>query len=89
MIDAELKDNPMTSIAANKVKENISELLERTAKGESITITRRGVAIAVLQPPHCGENRKTKDAITKIKRLRSKHHLNGMKIRDMIKEGRP
>ena len=79
----------MTSISANKVKNNLAELLERTAKGESITITQHGVAIAVLQPPHCGENRKAKDAITKIKRFRSKHRLNGMTVRDMIEEGRP
>lgn len=78
----------MTTIAANKVKESVTQLLERASKGESITITRRGVAIAILQPAGPEKRLKTSDAITQLKRFRRKHRLNGQTVREMIEEGR-
>lgn len=79
----------MTTIAADKVKESITQLLERASKGESITITRRGIAIAVLQPPPSERPRKTSEAITQLKKFRRKNRLNRQTVREMIENGRP
>ncbi len=78
----------MTTIAANKVKESVTQLLERASKGESITITKRGVAIAVLQPASPERRRKTSEAITQLKKFRRKNRLGEQTVREMIEDGR-
>jgi prevent-host-death family protein len=41
----------MTAIGTYEARTHLSQLLERVANGETITITRRGVPVATLGPP--------------------------------------
>ena len=41
----------MTKIGAYEAKTHLASLLDRVAKGERITITKHGVAVAELVPP--------------------------------------
>ena len=40
----------MTTLNAKAARENFSELMTSVARGETVTITRRGKAIAVVSP---------------------------------------
>ncbi len=44
-------ESPVTTIAAGKFKATCLELLDRSAQGETITITKRGKVVARLMPP--------------------------------------
>jgi prevent-host-death family protein len=50
----------MTTVGAYEAKTHLAQLHERVAKGETITITKHGVPVAILQPagsskrPPCG-----------------------------------
>lgn len=41
----------MTEVSVADAKAKLSELLNRVANGETVSITRRGKAVAVLAPP--------------------------------------
>ena len=45
----------MATVGAYEAKTHLAQLLERVAKGETITITKHGKPVAVLGPPS-GEN---------------------------------
>lgn len=79
----------MDTIGAYEAKTHFSELLERVAGGERITITKHGVPVAVLQPPEIRrDSQKVAEAIEQIKRLRKGRTLGELTIREMIEEGR-
>ncbi|MDH4120473.1 MAG: type II toxin-antitoxin system prevent-host-death family antitoxin [Deltaproteobacteria bacterium] len=88
----------MDTIGAYQAKTHLGQLLERVAKGEHITITKHGVAVATLGPPESSESgglsgeRKTAhtvaEAIQRMKDFRRHHRLGGESIRAMIEEGR-
>ncbi len=78
-----------SSMGAYEAKTHFAELLERVAGGEEVTITRHGVPVArvvpVAQLPSVDERRK---AIAAIKSLAQQNDLGGLKIKDLIAEGR-
>ncbi|MFH1116544.1 MAG: type II toxin-antitoxin system prevent-host-death family antitoxin [Pseudomonadota bacterium] len=78
----------MATVGAYEAKTHLTQLLERVAKGEKITITRHGVPVATLQPADCSKRLPVRDVIDQLKRFRSAHRLDGLSIRDMIEEGR-
>lgn len=78
----------METIGTYEAKTHLSQLLGRVARGEKITITKRGVPVATLQPAPVSKRFPVRDIIAQIKRFRSEHRLNGISIRDMIDEGR-
>ena len=78
----------METVGAYEAKTQLPKLLERVIKGERITITKHGVPVAVLQPPEPEKIFDTKSIIAEIRKLRNKHSLDGLSIREMIKEGR-
>ena len=53
----------MDSIGAYEAKTHLSELLERVASGETITITRHGMPVAVLGPVRQGSTRSPAELI--------------------------
>lgn len=80
----------MATIGAYEAKTHFSELLERAAKGEEITITRRGETVAKLvpaKPRHSPEE--VRAAMQRMDRERRGVTLGGLKIKDLINEGRP
>ena len=71
-----------------EAKTHLSALVDRAARGEEITITRRGSAIARLVPARDGERKNPQEAAAAIRRLRKGLTIEAITIRDLIEEGR-
>jgi len=78
----------MHTVGAYEAKTHLSKLLERVAKGESITIEKHGVPIAVLRPVNPAPSAPVGEIIAEIRRSREGRRLDGLTIREMIEEGR-
>jgi prevent-host-death family protein len=78
----------MTTVGAYEAKTHLSELLDRVAKGEKITITKHGVPVAVLMPPPNGNRADAREAIARLRELRKGRTLGGLTVRALIEEGR-
>ena len=78
----------METVGAYEAKTHLPKLLARVMKGERITITKHGVPVAVLQPPDTEKSVDTKSVIAEIRKLRDKHILGEISIREMIENGR-
>ncbi len=78
------------SIGTYEAKSHFSELLDRVAKGEVITITRRGEPVAKLGPP-ARSTALTESGIDEAYEKFAREHpasLGGLSIKDLINEGR-
>ena len=74
---------------AYEAKTHLSELLEKVEAGEEITITKHGAPVAKLVPikkETSAEERVA--AIRRIQKLAAGLSLGGLKIKDLIGEGR-
>lgn len=78
----------MGTVGAYEAKTHLSQLLDRVAAGERITILRHGFPVAVLEPVDAVPNAPVTDTIAQIRAFRSQHNLNGLSIREMLEEGR-
>jgi prevent-host-death family protein len=77
-------------VGAYDAKTHFSELLARVAKGEEVTITRHGAAIARLVPVKEKPTRQQRQgAIEAMRKLASQSCLGKLRIKDLINEGRP
>ena len=76
-------------VGAYDAKTHFSELLERVAAGEQITITRHGAPVARLvpiRPVFSAEEHRT--AIIAMRQLASRNRLDGLSVKELIAEGR-
>lgn len=81
--------NAQKTIGAYDAKTRFSELLERVENGEEITITRHGSPIARFVPIRKQATPDQRAAAIRAWRESSKGlSLGGLKIRDLINEGR-
>ncbi|MGR3179301.1 MAG: type II toxin-antitoxin system Phd/YefM family antitoxin [Candidatus Anammoxibacter sp.] len=78
----------MSTIGAYEAKTHLSQLLNRVAKGEKITITKHSIPIAVLQQPESKRKSSPQDVIANLREFRKNHSLNGLSLKEMIEEGR-
>ncbi|HZO56949.1 MAG TPA: type II toxin-antitoxin system prevent-host-death family antitoxin [Bryobacteraceae bacterium] len=79
----------METVGAFEAKTHLSTLLDRVAKGESITITRHGVPAAVLMPVSGAAAKLThKEIVEGMRALRRRVKPGKMTTRQMIEEGR-
>ena len=78
----------MATVGAYEAKTHLPKLLERVSKGEKITITRHGVAVAVLTPPEHGATVSPKETINKLRKFRKQHTRGTLSIRQLIEDGR-
>ena len=76
------------AIGAYEAKTHFSQLLDRVENGERITITKHGRPVAMLVPAEPAKKRPVADVIEEILEFRKGNRLNGLKIKDMIREGR-
>ncbi|MEN3011243.1 MAG: type II toxin-antitoxin system prevent-host-death family antitoxin [Candidatus Bipolaricaulaceae bacterium] len=76
----------MPEIGAYEAKTRFSELLRRVQQGERFVITKHGVPIAVLQP--VSQKRDVEEVIQAIEEFGRKHSLGGLRIQDLVEEGR-
>ena len=77
-----------TTVGAYQAKTNFSQLIERVAQGERITITKYGVPVAVISPAQPETARPVSEVIDEIKEFRRSFNLDGESLREMIEEGR-
>ena len=77
------------TVGAYEAKTHLSELLERVEAGQEITITRHGASVARLVPVTKKATLEERSAaIERIQKLASGLSLRGLKVRDLISEGR-
>ncbi len=78
----------MKTIGAYEAKAHLSELLARARRGETITITKHGVPVAVLGPPPRTSKMTPVEAVEAIRRLRKGVRLEGLSLRELINDRR-
>lgn len=79
----------MTTIGSYQAKTRLPRLLQRVAKGERFTITKHGVPVAELVPVGQGRDpERVRRAIEGLKRFSKGRSLRGLRIKDLIGEGR-
>jgi prevent-host-death family protein len=78
----------METVGAFDAKTHLAELLDRVERGESLTITRHGKPVAQLVPVAAPRERSRMEAIRELREFGKGHRLDGLKIRDLIDEGR-
>ena len=80
----------MQTVGAYEAKTNLSALLEKVSKGETITITRRGEPVAELSRPGSHDNANVAETIAAIRAHRKNFAkaFEGVNIKKLIEEGR-
>jgi prevent-host-death family protein len=77
------------TIGAYEAKTHLSELLEKVEAGEEITITKHGAPVAKLVPVKKRASPQERiAAIERIEKLASGLSLRGLKVKDLLREGR-
>jgi prevent-host-death family protein len=77
----------MKHVGAYEAKTHLARLLDEVAAGETITITKHGVAVAVLTAPPPGRE-SAATAASDLKEFRTAHRLRGVTIRELVEDGR-
>jgi len=78
----------MKTVGAYEAKTHLPRFLDQVSKGEKITITKHGVAIAILQPAAPRTKIPLPEVIRQMKQFREEQQLKGLSIKEMIDEGR-
>ena len=77
------------TVGAHDAKTRFSELLDRAARGEVITVSRHGVPVVRLVPVDQVDHDEERRAVAKIRETRRGVRLDGLAIRSLMNEGRP
>jgi len=75
-------------VGSYEAKTHLAQLLDQVSRGETITITKHGVPVAVLCPVKAVSREERTKAIAELLAFRPKQALGGLSIREMIEEGR-
>ena len=80
----------MNTMGAYEAKGHFSQLLERVARGEQITITKRGKPVAILSPAQTSKKTDLKQIISDFiaYNKQQKRSLGRLTVRKMIESGR-
>ena len=78
----------MRQIGSYEAKTNLPRLLDEVARGETVTITKHGVPVAVLTPPARSGTTGVREAVAGLRAFRDRHDLRGVTIRELIDNGR-
>lgn len=78
----------METVGSYEAKTHLPQLLERVARGESITITRHGVPIARLVPVEEKPKLDLQQVLAETRAFRKAHPLGEHSIKELINEGR-
>ena len=77
------------TVGAYEAKTHLSELLEKVEAGEEIVITKHGTPVARLVPVEKKASAEERAAaIRRIQKLGTRLSLTGLKVKDLIAEGR-
>jgi prevent-host-death family protein len=77
----------MKQVGAYDAKTHLSRLLDEVERGETVTITRHGRPVAKLVSVRANQ-RSVEEAIEAVREFRKHHSQGGLKIKDLIEEGR-
>ena len=84
-----MEESAANLVGAYDAKTHFSEIQERVVAGEQITITRHGVPIARLVPVRAVSSSEERRAVVAAMReVASRNRLAGLKVKDLIAEGR-
>jgi len=75
-------------IGAFEAKNRLSELLEAAENGEEVVITKHGRPVAKLIAVREFDRAKAREAAEWLIEFRKSHSLDGLKIKDLINQGR-
>lgn len=80
----------MKEVGAFEAKTKLGQLLDWVEAGEEIVITRRGKVVAKLVPPEASglDRDRARNAARGLRAMRKGVTLGGIKIKDLISEGR-
>ena len=78
----------MGTVGSYEAKTHFSQLLARVGMGEKITITKHGVPVANLTPVAKETQDDIAHAVAELQKFRKGKKLRGLKVRDLISEGR-
>ena len=79
----------MKEVGAFEAKNKLGQLLDMAERGEEVVITRHGKEVARLVPPKTAVNRSdARDAAQRIREMSQGVKLAGIRIKDLINEGR-
>lgn len=79
----------MKEIGAFEAKNRFGSLLDLVEQGEEVVITRRGKVVARLVPGRDGPDRNAvAEAARRIEARRTGAKLGGLRIKDLVSEGR-
>jgi prevent-host-death family protein len=79
----------MESVGSFEAKTHLAALLDRVARGETITITRHGVPAAMLVPVGDAARKLTHTEIVEgLRALRRRVKPGKMSVREMVNKGR-
>jgi prevent-host-death family protein len=78
----------MKTVGAREARADWHSLLKQVSEGETITITRRGVPVAMLVPVAPKSTRDPAELIKEMLEFRKGRKLDGVSIRELIAEGR-
>ena len=79
----------MREVGAFEAKNTFGALLALVEQGEEVAITRHGKRVARLVRDAGRDPEKARQAVEAIIRMRKGVTLGGLKIKDLINEGRP
>ncbi|MGH9468206.1 MAG: type II toxin-antitoxin system Phd/YefM family antitoxin [Terriglobales bacterium] len=78
----------MSTVSAFEAKTHLSQLLDRVAAGESITITRHGTPAAVLLPVATAARMTHSEIVAALDTLRAQIGPDTLSVKEMVREGR-
>ena len=79
----------MREIGAFQAKNRLGQLLDLVEQGEEVVITRHGKAVARLVPPKEGLSRaEAREAAQRIREMSRGVTLAGLRLKDLVDEGR-
>ena len=79
----------MREVGAFEAKNRLGQLLDLVEQGEEVVITRHGKAVARLVPPKTGFSRaEARAAAQRIREMSRGVTLGGLRLKDLVDEGR-
>jgi prevent-host-death family protein len=83
-----LERRVMKIVGTFEAKTHLSALLEQVERGEEITITKHGRAVARLVPVGAISRDRLKDTVARLKAFRRGRRLGDLSSKALIEEGR-
>ncbi|MBY0273250.1 MAG: type II toxin-antitoxin system prevent-host-death family antitoxin [Alphaproteobacteria bacterium] len=78
----------MIEVSTYEAKTHLSELLQKVKNGERVLITKHHIPIAMMTPALSQRKRSVEETIAAMKLFRKENTLKGLKLKNMIEEGR-